>query len=155
METTSSSLTNEQRQVLIQLAMWAGAEDVKRRLGMPSEWNQGSWFGRQVKDGSCKTTCCIAGKAALMAGATPVLIDGYGDDVRKAKSRKFLEDAAYDIDGERVWVPGRAEAEDVEGFAAERLGLDWTQANKLFHGDNDLDDVLTAIAGILGVPLDD
>lgn len=153
----ATDLTSGQRARLVHLAAWAAGEDAKRRLGLRSEWYQGTWF--HVAPG-CGTACCIAGKVALEDGAVPVITDDDGELVGPKRAAKLWNGPLsklvdYDLDGEGVYPPGSTEPVEVANFAQEALGLTGPQAMALFDGSNDLEDVLRVVAALLDVPLGD
>lgn len=89
-------------------------------------WNQDTWFmgssATNVKEGFCKTACCIAGQAALQTGWVPEDEGGattfmHRDGVRKS-----------------VWDIGE-----------EALGLTPHESEILFNGGNDLVDVKATV----------
>lgn len=82
----------------------------------PEEHSQGSWFYR----GSCGTTACLAGTVALQAGYVP-------DWSRDYVSAQFVIKGA-----ERRYTPL---------VAAEILGLEADDADALFLGANDLEEI--------------
>lgn len=115
---------------LLDLGRWAIAEDAKRQAGLPSEWDQESWFRKT----SCGTAACMAGKVVLDDGGVPSINDsGYG----------WL---ATMPDGRRMWA---------DDYATEALDLpdDDGDEDHLFAGENSLDDVLRIIADLTGVDL--
>lgn len=96
------------------------------------QWAQASWFGKLYRGGRadewCNTTCCIAGKVALIEGWEPVFDDdGYADSVT--------------LDGETRLV-----AE----IAARTLGLNAHQAIDLFKSTNTARDVRIVAERIAG-----
>jgi hypothetical protein len=124
-------VTTVNRERLIALAQWAAAEDAKRRLGLPSEWNQSTWLSRS-RATACGTACCIAGKVAFDDGVLPEGWDEAEDG----------EEACYVVlgDGEEV---------SVDSYAAGALGLNSSQAGNLFFANNTLDDVLQIIGELI------
>lgn len=144
------------RPKLIKLAQWAAGEHAKQQLGLPSEWDQASWLKAvpgleagpavEVEGTACGTSCCMAGKVALDAGAVPAIFtdDGYVpfDDPRS------VEALYQGIDFGHVVLPDGTDA-DVADFAQRELGITDHQAGRLFSGQNDLDTVLTVIRQIL------
>lgn len=94
---------------------WVEAQE---KLQHGRQWYQGNWFLDITKeiqeDGfeqwSCGTACCVAGKVVMDHGWLPY-------------SESYVEK-----DGEKriVWI-----------LAAELLGIDHDDADRLFDGDND------------------
>src|SRR4051812_20938253 len=85
-DSTPTLTADRRRERLINLATRVSAEDVKRRLDLPSEWDQSSWLGRD-----CGTTCCMAGKVALEDGGVPVLTDYNGKQLDTEIARRLWE----------------------------------------------------------------
>jgi hypothetical protein len=123
------------RERLISLAEWAGAEDARRRLGLPSEWIQEDWLTKL----SCGTACCLAGKIALEDGGIPYT----GEEDFPWEH----EDDGFGTS--EVTFPGSTEPVYVPDHARRALGLSVGQADWLFDSDNDLDDVLDIIHELL------
>ncbi len=119
------------REALIKVLAWATAEDVKRQHGLPSEWDQDHWFRQQ----SCGTTCCIAGKAALNAGAQPGPWRPLGGDGRGQRTGYVKLP-----DGRKSLVPD---------YAREVLGLTEREASLLFSAANNLASITTVITDVL------
>lgn len=149
------------RPKLIKLAQWAAAEHAKQELGLPSEWNQGSWLRLDeglgddpnvpkavVAGKTCGTAACMAGKVALDAGGVPVVVTDGGVDIRLDDERA-QDDLYFGIDFSRVFIGDADDPVNVSDFAAEELGLNSSQASLLFAGDNTLADVLRVIKDIL------
>lgn len=130
-------LTDRDRR-LVEIAMWAAGEDVLRRLGFASEWDQGSWISPRD---NCGTACCIAGKVALEDGLLPVLAGSWATD-------------RNDIDSEHVVDPSNGQIVSIPKYAAEALGLaedydaDEDEVD-LFGGSNTIDDIIEIVGGIL------
>jgi hypothetical protein len=83
----------------------------------PEEWEQGQW-GIQV-DTACGSAHCVAGHAAMMAGAKPVW---------NVHARTM----------ENVTIPETGEAKSVFRYAAEVLGLSDAQGMRMFDAFNTL-----------------
>lgn len=139
-----TTLTLTPRQRLINLAVWAAGEKAKQDLGLPSEWDQSDW----MKQKSCGTSCCIAGKVALDAGATPVLFD---DDLEEVSPEEALglwtEDYEHDVTDVRI--PGLPHRVPIREYARQVLDLNEREASRLFFGGNGLYDVIEAIRVVL------
>lgn len=155
MDKLSDDVTSQQRARLVHLAAWAAGEDVKRRLGLPSEWEQVRWFGTR----GCGTTCCIAGKVALEDGAVPVLEHNDDGPLGVEEARELWRNEApgaldgYLILDEWVYPPGATDCVDTGVYARHALGLTVEQAAGLFDGTNTLDDILRVVAQLLDVDL--
>jgi hypothetical protein len=127
------------RERLLELVAWASGEAVKEAAGLPSEWNQQDWLTRRddvAAGGHCGTACCIGGRAAMMAGGVPCSeYGGRWDD----------QDDGYT--GGRVLLDGVERR--VSEVAQEYLGLNYDQRQALFHGSNELQDVVDVVGQIL------
>jgi hypothetical protein len=126
------TLTSEQRDRLIDAIDWAAGQDARRRLGLPSEWDQGHWLSAAddgvALGGHCGTAGCIAGYVAVVQlKCTPTAAASTGWSVMLP-------------DGNR---------EDVEELAKRALGLTPTQEEVLFHEDNTLEDLIDIAKQIL------
>lgn len=134
---------------LTRLLAWAEGEDAKRKAGLPSEWDQGNWIAipaytgypdsiapavEAVANMSCGTSCCLAGKVALDAGAVPSVIDDDGEPY---------------ITGSLVDLPNGETQVDVPTFAQEVLGLNQDQRGALFGGSNTIEDLRVLIPAII------
>lgn len=86
----------------------------------PDEWRQ-SVYGVQTEESTCGTAFCIAGHAAVMAGAEPIW---HGDGGMTGVT---------DPEG-GGWV-------EVLDFAVGALGLTYAEATYLFDGGNTRDEV--------------
>jgi hypothetical protein len=83
----------------------------------PQEWNQGNW--------RCETGLCFAGHAALLADGT------------------WTHPYSRDLDewlAELITTPG-GDAQPVKDYASHVLGLEIGEADRLFMGNNTLDDL--------------
>lgn len=131
---------------LIHLAEWAAAQEARRRLDLPSEWDQNHWLlnlGEVLTEvAPCGTACCIAGKVTLEDGWLP------NAAVDSPENWTISESEDYVIKVDKSGKPV-GDARYVPEVAQEILGLTDDQANRLFDGDNDLDDVLDVIVEIL------
>lgn len=129
------SSPNRNKAALVDLAVWAGGEAAKQRLGLPSEWDQRYWFASAEGvglAGHCGTAGCLAGRTVLVEGWEPVdWTPSQGDAigytlVAKGGVTKEVSDAARDL-----------------------LGLDEDDADRLFGEDNDFDAVMEIIGELL------
>lgn len=114
---------------------WAAEQKDRQDAGLPSEWEQGTWFtpgaeldgllsiGGAVPDPSvnCGTACCVAGKALFDEGRLAVA-PRYGDIL-----------AVHPVD-----ATGVIQVDAWDEMGAEVLGLDRYEAELLFAGNNDL-----------------
>jgi len=99
----------------------------------PEQWNQRDW--RDVDhDLRCGTACCFAGWAALLNGSTWDVPDSEIENYDWDHDPNG--DKLADVDG------GRA----VSRVATRALGLTWTQADQLFAGGNDIEDLRAIVA---------
>lgn len=83
----------------------------------PEQHNQGSWATQD----ECGTTMCLAGWTAKIAGATILFEHGR--------------------DWSATCITPQGERETIPDFAAEVLGLDEREADRLFYTARDLDDI--------------
>lgn len=143
-------LDRARRDTLIRLASWVASEDAKRRLGLPSEWNQSWWLSK-----GCGTACCVAGKLALDSGGVPAVWDGGHLVTDRDSAIQLWAEQAPGATSDWILPPDSDQPVDVGDYARDALGLDRDQADRLFNADNDLDAILTVIAEILGVSLTD
>jgi hypothetical protein len=169
------------RERLIELAVWLGGEKAKQDLGLPSEWEQGVWLnplGIEVNGTAkfgCGTTCCAAGRTAIVAGGMPVfrVYDCGENEFRGLKRWEELteeerraatsENGCTTTDDEEVDVcaepndsemafkkeDGSFEIIPVDDFAKEYLELDEEEAHDLFWGFNDYDAIINVIYTLL------
>lgn len=135
---------------LANLLAWAEEENEKLERGESSEWDQGNWitlpFEYSLLDGRsedllasvpCGTACCIAGKVALEAGGRPAVV-GIGTDFPH-----YAGSLVNMPDGTKVGV---------DEFAARRLGITGDQAEVLFSGSNDIEDLRLIIGALIANP---
>jgi len=122
---------------LIRLYAWAWSQDILRRAGLPSEWDQESWATDRL---NCGTSCCIAGKAFL---------DGGG---------KFSFPKDRDDDGETFTSHGKID--DLIHVPIEEWATAWLGGGDVGHGniimamfsaDNSLSDIRNYIKQRTGV----
>lgn len=164
------------REKLIELAVWLGGEKAKLDLGLPSEWNQTSWFNTDNVEANgtarfgCGTACCAAGRTALRAGGLPAYTV-YNGEIKTWKrwdelseiERKTAssDDGIIDEDNRYVYVTlsdntmyfpqpdGTFTSEHVREVARIELGLTDDQASSLFAGNNTYEDMIFWINDIL------
>jgi hypothetical protein len=89
----------------------------------PEEWDQRQWI--------CGTSACFAGRACLLSGAQPC--DWGGKVVQPNDEEETGLVVAQDSDSTRAIGVGE--------MARRLLGLTDDQADRLFHLDNDLEDL--------------
>lgn len=116
--------------------------------------SQTSWIERQYSDDDgemCGTTMCLAGWAALAAGAEmpPVLDKDWDGQWHVDKNGKYRTDDEW-VE-EAVYGENPDEIDEVWRFASKKLGTDYEEREYLFYffGDADelasrVDDVATA-----------
>jgi hypothetical protein len=146
---------------LTDLAVWLGGEHAKKMIGLPSEWDQGSWIGARysyTEDDSrnlCGTTACGAGHVALKAGAKfavrkpreEITADtGYYDLWRPAEIGDLntaLIDAGY-WNTAVIVRPDTGKAQEVKDYAMELLGLTEADLDRkpLFAGSNTFEEMM-------------
>lgn len=97
----------------------------------PEEWNQAHWH--------CGTAACFAGRAALLAG---------GNWVNDKSSCVVV--APDDPPSDVFMVRGGEGHVLVEDRAKRVLGLTEEQADRLFAGGNNLDDLRSRVAELIG-----
>jgi hypothetical protein len=146
------------RKRLVELATWLGGEHAKDELGLPSEWNQGSWLGVRSGDGVaapsdavCSTTACAAGHIALSDGATfAVFVDDNWEDRQPVDVDSLVgqEIEGLRLDGDRAYLPDGSLVH-VRDYAKEQLGLTDQQATTLFDGANDFNSMMNIIRNLL------
>lgn len=134
-------MTTPNRERLIRLAHWVSAEEEKRQQGLPSEWDQSMWLVRK-RSATCGTACCLAGKVAMEDGAKPIPRDPDTTEREWSDVEDGNVASRFRLpDGTVNWV---------DGYAQRVLGLNDHQADRLFAGSNDLNDVLDVIEDIIG-----
>ncbi len=121
----------------------------------PKQWNQTDWYKvvntitgdetyisetTTVKElNSCGTAMCFAGHVALAAGfPNPPVVQK--DDDEDTWHRKVIDEK------------GEVDYEFVSSFAARRLGISFSQADALFAGDNNLEDLEFIVALLHAFP---
>lgn len=154
---------------LVDLAKWLTGQEKKRRLGLPSEWNQNTWVDARPTTGklrelvevegvnpaalplgwSCGTAACAAGHIALQDGGMPAFhFDGGFRPMPPSTDEtsfpwEFLSDAVMYFDGRR---------EAIDDYAARVLAIDDTEVGRsLFEAGNDWSTMIELISDILGV----
>jgi hypothetical protein len=121
---------------LVKVVAWVAGEHAKKDL--PSEWDQDWWYRRKVDDGTdvdtapnwCGTAACVAGKVAIMAGGIPEIGTSAGE----------VSDHVIMPDGSR---------QTARTVAMRELGLNERQADVLFSGANNYDDIMSIAKQIL------
>lgn len=103
---------------------WVEAED-----NLPDgEWNQSYWImvdeDKVIGLGQCSTKACVAGHIAMLEGWDPEL-----GTAEKAHSHTHIYSVSNVIKGGVI--------EEVETVARLALGLNESQSDELFHGQND------------------
>lgn len=121
---------------LDEVLAWVTQEHEKQQRGEPSHWDQGSWFtkfdaGTPESRNYCSTACCIAGYVVERDGGVPRFI--------MPSYNALQATAARMPDGELVII---------EEYAREVLGLTEDQADALFGGGNDYNDIVSVIGQI-------
>lgn len=101
------------------------------------EWEQAHWaiHVRDVEGNICGTSCCFAGWAVVLAGDK--LIERQEKD--GCRCAVCVELVAQTPDG-HLW--------SIENRARDLLGLNFDQAQCLFEGGNDLDDLRAHVRAI-------
>lgn len=92
----------------------------------PEEYFQLDWV--------CGTTACVGGRTCILSGDTPKLI---------RRGTQIRADFVVTVAGD---------TRDIGDRARELLGLTSEQADRLFWGDNTLDDVRSMVRQIKGGP---
>lgn len=131
-------LAEPNRDKLIEVAQWVGAQESLRLLGLPSEWDQSNYVNDRegvAVNGFCGTAACVAGKVALDAGYKPIRTES-GSLVHYGR---VSLDPVDDQDGES--------ARDV---AKRILQLSELEADRLFSGGNTYGDVMRIIGELIG-----
>lgn len=160
---------------LIDLARWLTEQERRRRLGEPSEWNQGFWVrtdggdnvrvidggdGLFIEGWSCGTAACAAGHIALEDGGMPAFWWGgdYHDrpplpgDDGWSPLQSSLDAVSETISDTTMCFGGLSES--IEGYAQRVLGLSGVEAGRLFHGDNDWSTMMYLISLFTGIDQD-
>lgn len=148
-----ASQRRKEYSALVELACWLGAEHAKMEVGLPSEWQQGTWQGRMTdgsgnlvteeRDGQnwCKTTACAAGHVAIRHGGLFAIYDDDSPEGYRGVSlltegdalMNWNPDMVVTPDGSAMWVPA---------YARQVLGLDGQQSGRLFSGKNSYDTMM-------------
>jgi len=128
----------EAQEELIKLYAWAWSQDILRRAGLPSEWDQGTWATDRL---GCGTSCCIAGKAFLDAGGK-FSFDARRDDEGEVSASYGYIDGRNFVridDWANTWLGGQTEEHslivsamfspdnslsDIRNYIKERTGVD-------------------------------
>lgn len=175
MTTIPTPVVNTNR--LIELARWLTEQERKRRQGLPSEWNQDVWIRTEhpdtgdrnvqivheedavlVQGWSCGTAACAAGHISLEDGGAPAFF--WGGEVQPVppplNQHAWYDDiweAIGDTISESQMLFGD-QVEPIDEHARRALGLDADQANRLFDGSNDWDQMMYLIAAFTGIDRD-
>jgi hypothetical protein len=126
-------------------------------------WGQGSWAVMNDVDEDlfaelnlpvvtigeanvCRTSHCIAGSAVVEAGYRLIYSgepDRYRQSIVADDCIEQYDTGLKDLKGQAIWldVPG-ARQESIGGAGARVLGLSEEEADLLFDGDNDVDDLM-------------
>lgn len=153
---TTINDTNVNVNRLLELGRWLTREERKRRLGHDSEWNQDVWidtnYGNNVETPaenlvawSCGTACCAAGRIALEDGGMPAFFDRHAQDYKRLPVGGELET----ISDAQMFFGSRVRP--IDEYAADALGLTDDQADRLFAGGNDWDDMVDLIGQYTGI----
>lgn len=129
---------------LVALGIWAINQDTRKKLGLPSEWNQENWLTKQPSASACGTACCMAGKVALEDGGVPI-VNSFDDTDAWANVRAGFTSG-------RVRLPS-GDWDFVEDHARNALGLTDGQAARLFAGGNDVHTVVQLVKEFTGTDL--
>jgi hypothetical protein len=95
----------------------------------PDSWNQRHWFVEPSpwRGGRwCGTAACFAGHALLLEGWEPI----------------------FNADGGAEWITRNGEIGDIKPTAAMALGINLYQADVLFAGKNELEDIDRIVDGL-------
>lgn len=151
---------------LIDLITWLGGEKAKQDVGLPSEWNQGSWLAARYsyaadgRSNMCGTTACAAGHVVLKAGARFALYERdeegdnkYDDDGNLVLTpvTAITDDMVDKWDTSDVIRPDTGERISVSDYARELLRLDAQQAADLFSGANSYDAMMRHLSDLLAL----
>lgn len=140
--------------LLAQILDWAVADEAKREARFPGwgSWEQHSWV-REVRNGVCQTSFCIAGQTVVQNGYIPVLEDcGIEAGGHKVRYAEMCAPAVHSglIDtktNEPILVPNDDPDTyySIESLASDQLGLShYRDEHILFDGDNDLYGLVSA-----------
>ena len=137
------------RDIVTWAAAWdRGWEDLKAKYSAEGfgEWNQNVWF-QEMRNGVCKTACCIAGETVATLGYKPILErdEHYYDDDYTSYSAVFAAPAVLnglDAKGNPIWDILEDSKEEIRVVARRGLGLTDSEAAYLFEGDNTIEQVV-------------
>jgi hypothetical protein len=158
--------------LLTDLLTWAAADEesaqkaeaepglFKTPKGFTGSWNQHEW-ARKVRNGVCQTSYCLAGQTVVQAGKEIVYEAGaeyadvlHGASVHVTPASYCTE--AYDT-GEKnkkgkpiySFNPDPSTWNLISTEAEQILGLKGEEEERLFSGENDLDDLFYHAASIV------
>lgn len=138
--------------LLTEILKWAGKEhvgmtDYFAKKGLP-EWEQAYW-AREVRNGVCKTSCCLAGAAVSESGYVLVIEREHNANANWSDPNDIWADYCApaipdgtDKDGKPKYTYNPDQMVRIERTAQEVLGIDLQEAEALFEGDNNLADVV-------------
>jgi hypothetical protein len=139
-------------ELLGKLVTWAARDEVtlegfwaKHFEGWGS-WNQSVW-AREVRNGICQTSYCIAGQAVAQKDFVLLLQKeeerGSVSEWGATMCAPAIHTGRYDDKGHEILEADESQSEYIEYKAREILGIDSEESAYLFDGDNDLERVVT------------
>jgi hypothetical protein len=161
------ALTDEQEASLRELYDWTvasdkGLKDFFRKHPQYKDHNQGNW-GEVLKNGHCKTAFCLAGQKAIVEGYTFVLdaddlTDTYMGERFAASSQMVRTADVHSLGMRFVKGAGKTFARPVNAqaqadlyrtvqtehpatIAQDSLGITNGEADRLFNGSNEVNDI--------------
>lgn len=167
----SDTLPGLNVELLAELVTWAASDHIRGtdpekavELGLAKEgdkrlgrWNQNEW-SQAERNGTCQTAYCIAGAAVALDQDSLIVMSEYlpgrwsgGHVVDRSQVSADL-----DVEWGHVWLKKGQCASDVFGdnydYISERarhmIGLNSWEADSLFSGVNEIDDVISRAEGI-------
>ena len=139
----------------------------------PERWSQDSWAtifpGKKYRpDNICGTSFCFAGHAAASAGLVPLVYpdswedaydngdEAYADyfvpyEVAKAARKAYKRDGNLSAVREEIG----ATQVNIEKWARSELGLTYSQAGRLFNGDNTIEELRSIVLELVSVDDDE
>jgi hypothetical protein len=119
---------------LLRLLGWLYGENMKKELGLPSEWDQENW----LNVGHCGTAACVAGKTVLDDGwEVAGLLDDPGFTGASGQIVKRLPG------NELIYSNVETEARKLLGMST--ADGEWVASYDLFSGRNNFDTMRTII----------
>lgn len=121
---------------------WLGQQHALAQVDLPSEWNQDTWIAGQSL---CGSTCCFAGKGALMAGYWPTFgPSGYlWDKWKKPNETRWRTAASIAVE-----YFGLEDFADEESYPSVYVpDLDYNV--DVFGGDNDYDTMMSVLGELV------